>query len=139
MSLSWSPGFCATGAGQDDPLQCGPERHFAFVLAPDSLTGICAAGSSLPVPDISKIDGGDKTHSGWKLEERRNGWRFWLGWRRLAVRRQRIPRGPSQRALQCHQNSIITSGANFANETKGQRVGASGNDHEVGHPPPMRS
>ena len=32
MSLSWSPGFCATGAGQDDPLQCGPERHFAFVL-----------------------------------------------------------------------------------------------------------
>jgi len=32
MSLSWSPGFCATAAGQNDPLQCGPERHFAFVL-----------------------------------------------------------------------------------------------------------
>jgi ribonuclease T2 len=32
LSLSWSPGFCATMAGQNDPLQCGPERHFAFVL-----------------------------------------------------------------------------------------------------------
>jgi len=32
MSLSWSPGFCATAAGRDDPLQCGPERRFAFVL-----------------------------------------------------------------------------------------------------------
>jgi ribonuclease T2 len=32
MSLSWSPGFCATAAGQNDPLQCGPEHHFAFVL-----------------------------------------------------------------------------------------------------------
>jgi ribonuclease T2 len=32
MSLSWSPGFCATPAGRGDKLQCGPERHFAFVL-----------------------------------------------------------------------------------------------------------
>ena len=32
MSLSWSPGFCATAAGQNDPIQCGPGRHFAFVL-----------------------------------------------------------------------------------------------------------
>lgn len=32
MSLSWSPGFCATAAGQHDDLQCGPERHYAFVL-----------------------------------------------------------------------------------------------------------
>jgi len=32
MSLSWSPGFCATAAGRNDALQCGPERHFAFVL-----------------------------------------------------------------------------------------------------------
>ena len=32
MSLSWSPGFCETAAGQNDPLQCGPQRHFAFVL-----------------------------------------------------------------------------------------------------------
>ena len=32
MSLSWSPGFCETPAGQNDPLHCGPQRHFAFVL-----------------------------------------------------------------------------------------------------------
>jgi len=32
MSLSWSPGFCATAAGENDPLQCGPQHHFAFVL-----------------------------------------------------------------------------------------------------------
>lgn len=32
MSLSWSPGFCATPAGERDETQCGPQRHFAFVL-----------------------------------------------------------------------------------------------------------
>jgi ribonuclease T2 len=32
LSLSWSPGFCATSAGRNDPQQCGPDRHFAFVL-----------------------------------------------------------------------------------------------------------
>jgi ribonuclease T2 len=32
LSLSWSPGFCATQAGRSDPEQCGPDRHFAFVL-----------------------------------------------------------------------------------------------------------
>ena len=32
MSLSWSPGFCATPAGRNEPLQCGPGRRFAFVL-----------------------------------------------------------------------------------------------------------
>ena len=32
MSLSWSPGFCATPAGDRDEMQCGPQRHFAFVL-----------------------------------------------------------------------------------------------------------
>jgi ribonuclease T2 len=32
LSLSWSPGFCATQAGRNEPLQCGPERRFAFVL-----------------------------------------------------------------------------------------------------------
>jgi len=32
MSLSWSPGFCATPAGRNDDTQCGPQRHFAFVL-----------------------------------------------------------------------------------------------------------
>ncbi len=32
MSLSWSPGFCATAAGRNDDLQCGPGRRFAFVL-----------------------------------------------------------------------------------------------------------
>jgi ribonuclease T2 len=32
LSLSWSPGFCATAAGRNDPLQCGSDRHFAFVL-----------------------------------------------------------------------------------------------------------
>ena len=32
MSLSWSPGFCATPAGHNDDTQCGPQRHFGFVL-----------------------------------------------------------------------------------------------------------
>ncbi|MEP7351630.1 MAG: ribonuclease T2 [Acidobacteriota bacterium] len=32
MSLSWSPGFCATPAGRNDDIQCGQQRHFAFVL-----------------------------------------------------------------------------------------------------------
>lgn len=32
MSLSWSPGFCATAAGRNDEVQCGPGRRFAFVL-----------------------------------------------------------------------------------------------------------
>jgi len=32
MSLSWSPGFCATSAGRNAAEQCGPDRHFAFVL-----------------------------------------------------------------------------------------------------------
>lgn len=32
LSLSWSPGFCATPAGRHDDLQCGPGRQYAFVL-----------------------------------------------------------------------------------------------------------
>ena len=32
LSLSWSPGFCATAAGQNDSAQCAPGRKFAFVL-----------------------------------------------------------------------------------------------------------
>ena len=32
LSLSWSPGFCATPAGRNDDTQCGQQRHFAFVL-----------------------------------------------------------------------------------------------------------
>lgn len=32
LSLSWSPGFCATPAGQNDPGQCAPGRRFAFVM-----------------------------------------------------------------------------------------------------------
>jgi len=32
LSLSWSPGFCATPAGRNDPGQCAPGRRFAFVL-----------------------------------------------------------------------------------------------------------
>jgi ribonuclease T2 len=32
LALSWSPGFCATPAGRNDDTQCGPQRHFAFVL-----------------------------------------------------------------------------------------------------------
>ena len=32
MSLSWSPGFCASPAGRNDDLQCGTQRNFAFVL-----------------------------------------------------------------------------------------------------------
>lgn len=32
LSLSWSPGFCATPAGKNDAEQCAPGRKFAFVL-----------------------------------------------------------------------------------------------------------
>ncbi len=32
LSLSWSPGFCATQAGRSEPEQCGSGRRFAFVL-----------------------------------------------------------------------------------------------------------
>lgn len=32
LSMSWSPGFCATPAGRRDDFQCGPQRQFAFVL-----------------------------------------------------------------------------------------------------------
>jgi ribonuclease T2 len=32
LSLSWSPGFCATPAGNNSPEQCAPGRKFAFVL-----------------------------------------------------------------------------------------------------------
>jgi len=32
LVLSWSPGFCSTPAGQNDPAQCAPGRRFAFVL-----------------------------------------------------------------------------------------------------------
>jgi len=32
LSLSWSPGFCATPAGKNDPGQCAPGHKFAFVL-----------------------------------------------------------------------------------------------------------
>lgn len=32
LSLSWSPGFCATPAGANDPGQCAPGRKFSFVL-----------------------------------------------------------------------------------------------------------
>jgi ribonuclease T2 len=32
LALSWSPGFCATPAGRNEPEQCGPNRRFAFVL-----------------------------------------------------------------------------------------------------------
>ena len=32
MSLSWSPGFCASPAGRNDNIQCGGSRQFAFVL-----------------------------------------------------------------------------------------------------------
>jgi ribonuclease T2 len=32
MSLSWSPGFCATPAGRGDAMQCGSERPYGFVL-----------------------------------------------------------------------------------------------------------
>jgi ribonuclease T2 len=32
MSLSWSPGFCATPAGRGDAMQCGGQRHYGFVM-----------------------------------------------------------------------------------------------------------
>jgi ribonuclease T2 len=32
LSLSWSPGFCATPAGRNEDFQCGPTRHYGFVL-----------------------------------------------------------------------------------------------------------
>ena len=32
LSLSWSPSYCAGGAGQNDYQQCAPGRRFAFVV-----------------------------------------------------------------------------------------------------------
>lgn len=32
LALSWSPGYCASPAGQRDDAQCAPGRQFAFVL-----------------------------------------------------------------------------------------------------------
>lgn len=32
LSLSWSPSYCAGGAGSDDNQQCGPGRAYAFVV-----------------------------------------------------------------------------------------------------------
>lgn len=32
LSLSWSPTYCATDAGQGDASQCAPGRRFAFVV-----------------------------------------------------------------------------------------------------------
>ena len=32
LSLSWSPTWCATPAGRGDNRQCGPGRHYAFVV-----------------------------------------------------------------------------------------------------------
>jgi ribonuclease T2 len=32
VALSWSPTYCASEAGQDDPQQCGRDRRYAFVL-----------------------------------------------------------------------------------------------------------
>lgn len=32
LSLSWSPGFCASPAGKNDVLQCGGGRRFSFIL-----------------------------------------------------------------------------------------------------------
>jgi len=32
LTLSWSPTYCESEAGRDNRQQCGPGRHFAFVL-----------------------------------------------------------------------------------------------------------
>ena len=32
LSLSWSPTYCGSNAGQNDPQQCGPGRAYAFVV-----------------------------------------------------------------------------------------------------------
>lgn len=32
LSLSWSPTYCGSNAGQDDRQQCGPGRAYAFVV-----------------------------------------------------------------------------------------------------------
>ena len=32
LSLSWSPGFCATPAGRGDTMQCGGQRKYGFVM-----------------------------------------------------------------------------------------------------------
>lgn len=32
LSLSWSPTYCASKAGENDRQQCAPGRHFAFVV-----------------------------------------------------------------------------------------------------------
>lgn len=32
VTLSWSPGYCATPAGERDKFQCGPSRQYGFIL-----------------------------------------------------------------------------------------------------------
>ncbi|WP_224243210.1 ribonuclease T2 family protein [Hyalangium gracile] len=32
LDLSWSPQYCASKGGSGDPRQCGPDKHFGFVV-----------------------------------------------------------------------------------------------------------
>lgn len=60
LSLSWSPQYCSTPAGERDPLQCGGSRRFGFVahgLWPQYERGwpqFCP--SSFPPPTPREID-----------------------------------------------------------------------------------
>jgi ribonuclease T2 len=54
LSLSWSPAYCAD-AGDRDPLQCGRDRRFAFVvhgLWPQHERGWPASCPSAQPPDV---------------------------------------------------------------------------------------
>ena len=54
LSLSWSPQYCAESGGGREPLQCGGQRRYAFVLHglwPQYEKGFpsdCASGGRLP-------------------------------------------------------------------------------------------
>ena len=57
LARSWSPAFCATDAGRDSPLQCGPSADHGFVthgLWPqfeDGWPSFCASPHGDRVPD----------------------------------------------------------------------------------------
>lgn len=59
LSLSWSPGFCATSAGGNNQAQCGEGRKFAFVvhgLWPQYERGWPESCSTAPPPDRQTVD-----------------------------------------------------------------------------------
>ncbi len=59
LSLSWSPQYCSTPAGERDKVQCTGNRKFAFVthgLWPQYESGYPQFCSEAPAPDRTAVD-----------------------------------------------------------------------------------